>query len=147
MPKKLYVGNLSYETTEAALADIFGEVGEVTSVSLITDRMTGRSKGFAFVEMAEDSAAQQAISQLNGKDIGGRTIKVEEARPRRPRRDRWESPRYWSQPTSQNIQPHGSSAGRAVFCPGRDSASHYGTEAENGLPSRWQRICTTCRPE
>ena len=97
MAKKLYVGNLNYATTEAALSDLFGTAGEVLSVNLITDRMTGRSKGFAFVEMAEASAAQQAIDQLNGRDVDGRPIKVAEARPRREdsrggggdRRRRW----------------------------------------------------------
>ena len=85
MPKKLYVGNLDYATTEAELSNLFREVGEVISVNLITDRMTGRSRGFAFVEMAEASAAQQAIAELNGKTLGQRQIKVAEARPRRPR--------------------------------------------------------------
>ncbi len=92
MPKKLYVGNLSYETTEATLSDLFGTVGEVASVNLITDRMTGRSRGFAFVEMAEESTAQEAIGQLNGREVDGRNLKVAEARPRRPRgqRDDWQ---------------------------------------------------------
>jgi RNA recognition motif-containing protein len=85
MNKRLYVGNLSYYTTEVALSDLFGELGQVVSVDLITDRMTGRSKGFAFVEMAEENAARQAIDQLNGKVVDGRDIKVAEARPRRPR--------------------------------------------------------------
>jgi len=85
MNKRLYVGNLSYQTTEATLSDLFGVIGEVISVDLITDRMTGRSRGFAFVEMAEQSAAQQAINQLNGKTVDGQDIKVEEAHPRRPR--------------------------------------------------------------
>ena len=85
MNKKLYVGNLSYQTTDVTLSDLFGAVGEVVSVSLITDRMTGRSRGFAFVEMAERSAAQQAIDQLNGKTVDGQDIKVAEAHPRRPR--------------------------------------------------------------
>ena len=99
MAKKLYVGNLSYSTTEAGLSELFGEFGEVASVNLITDRMSGRSKGFAFVEMAEHDAAQEAISQLNGKEVDGRSIKVAEARPKREdrggygggggRRDRW----------------------------------------------------------
>jgi len=89
MGKKLYVGNLEYSTTERALSDLFGEVGEVVSVSLITDRMTGRSKGFAFVEMAEASAAKEAINQLNGKSVDGRTIKVDEARPRRQQDSPW----------------------------------------------------------
>jgi len=86
--KKLYVGNLDYATTEATLSDLFGAVGEVLSVNLITDRMTGRSRGFAFVEMAESSAAQQAINELNDKAVGERQIKVAEARPQQPREQR-----------------------------------------------------------
>ena len=95
MAKKLYVGNLGYETTEATLSELFGAIGEVLSVNLITDRMTGRSKGFAFVEMAEQSAALEAINQLNGREVDGRSIKVNEARPKRDDRgggggrDRW----------------------------------------------------------
>jgi cold-inducible RNA-binding protein len=96
MAKKLYVGNLNYATTEAEISDLFGTMGEVVSVNLITDRMTGRSKGFAFVEMADADAAQQAIDQLDGQDVDGRPIKVAEARPRREdrrgggdRRRRW----------------------------------------------------------
>jgi cold-inducible RNA-binding protein len=89
MAKKLYVGNLSYSTTEGNLSAFFGAVGEVASVNLITDRMTGRSRGFAFVEMAEESAAQQAIAELNGKELDGRALKVAEARPRKERRDSW----------------------------------------------------------
>jgi cold-inducible RNA-binding protein len=91
MSKKLYVGNLDYATTEVILTDVFAEAGEVLSVNLITDRMTGRSRGFAFVEMAESSAAQKAINELNGKTVGERQIKVAEARPQQPRgqRDSW----------------------------------------------------------
>jgi len=89
MAKKLYVGNLSYETTDSHLSELFGAVGEISSVSLITDRMTGRSKGFAFVEMAEASAAQEAIAQLNGKELDGRAITVAEARPRKPKDNRY----------------------------------------------------------
>ena len=100
MAKRLYVGNLGYSTTEAALSELFGTIGEVSSVSLITDRMTGQSKGFAFVEMLEESAAQEAITQLNGREVDGREIKVAEARPKRDdrgggggggggRRDNW----------------------------------------------------------
>ncbi len=87
MPKRLYVGNLSYQTTEATLSDLFGAIGEVTSVSLVTDRVSGHSRGFAFIEMKDASAAQRAISELDGKDVDGRNIKVSEARPKRPRRD------------------------------------------------------------
>jgi RNA recognition motif-containing protein len=84
--KKLYVGNLSYSVTVSALEELFASVGAVTSVNLITDRMTGRSRGFAFVEMAEVEAAQKAIAELNGRDLEGRAIKVAEARPQRERR-------------------------------------------------------------
>ena len=87
MNKKLYVGNLNYNTTEGKVTELFGEIGEVVSTDLIIDRYSGRSKGFAFVEMAEQSAAQQAIEKLNGQEVDGRQIKVAEARPRRPRRN------------------------------------------------------------
>ncbi|TET33379.1 MAG: RNA-binding protein [Planctomycetota bacterium] len=83
--KKLYVGNLNYSTTEEIIRAMFEEHGEVLSVALITDRETGRPKGFGFVEMAEDSAADAAKDALDGKEIEGRTIKVNEARPRRER--------------------------------------------------------------
>ena len=85
MSKKLYVGNLDYTTAEADLSDLFSQVGEVLSVNLITDRMTGRSRGFAFVEMAEASDAQRAIDELNGRTVGQRQIKVAEARPQQSR--------------------------------------------------------------
>jgi len=81
MTQKVYVGNLSYNTTESALRTLFAEYGEVESVSMITDRDTGRPKGFAFVEMASDQAAQAAISGLNGKSIDDREIKVDKAKP------------------------------------------------------------------
>jgi RNA recognition motif-containing protein len=87
--KKLYVGNLDYATTEMALSELFSQVGQVESVNLITDRMTGQSKGFAFVEMSESSAAKQAIEELNGKMLGQRPIKVDEARPKRQDRGSW----------------------------------------------------------
>ena len=83
MAKKLYVGNLSYITTSDALSELFEGVGEVVSVNLITDRMTGESRGFAFVEMKDQDAAQTAIDQLNGREVDGRAIKVAEARPKR----------------------------------------------------------------
>ena len=83
MTKKLYVGNLAYSTTHAALSELFGGVGEVESVNLITDRMSGRSKGFAFVEMTDNTTAQEAINKLNGREVDGRELKVAEARPKR----------------------------------------------------------------
>jgi len=82
---KLYVGNLSYSTTEDDLRELFSQAGAVTSVAIITDRETGRSKGFAFVEMDSAAAAQQAISQFNGSQLHDRTITVNVARPREER--------------------------------------------------------------
>ena len=80
MSKKIYVGNLSFRTTEDELTDLFGQVGPVESASIITDRDTGRSKGFGFVAMADDDA-EKAIAAFNGKDFGGRALTVNEARP------------------------------------------------------------------
>ena len=80
MSKKIYVGNLSFRTTEEELTTLFEQVGAVESVSIITDRDTGRSKGFGFVSMSDDDA-EKAIGQLNGKDFGGRALTVNEARP------------------------------------------------------------------
>lgn len=81
MAKKLYVGGLSYSTTEEALKDAFSKAGTVESATIITDRMSGRSKGFGFVEMSSDKEAQAAIEMFNGKDFDGRPITVNEARP------------------------------------------------------------------
>ena len=78
---RLFVGNLSYRTTEEELANLFSEVGEVVSVAIVTDRETGRSRGFAFVEMEQD-AATQAIERFNGHELNGRNLNVNEARPR-----------------------------------------------------------------
>ena len=87
MAKKLYVGGLPYATTDTELKDAFSQVGAVTSAVVIMDKMTGRSKGFGFVEMSSDEEAQKAIDTWNGKDFGGRTLTVNEARPleERPR--------------------------------------------------------------
>ena len=82
MTKRIYVGNLSYETTDAKLSELFGAVGTVASVTLITEPGTSRSKGFAFVEMADDEQAAAAITQLNEQEVDGRKIKVAEARPK-----------------------------------------------------------------
>lgn len=92
----IYVGNLSYDATEEGLRQAFAEYGEVSSVKIITDRETGRSRGFAFVEMPDANEAKEAIENLNETEIAGRSVTVNEARPRsdRPRRggggrDRW----------------------------------------------------------
>jgi RNA recognition motif-containing protein len=89
MAKKLYVGGLPYATTDTELKDAFSQFGSVTSAVIIMDKMSGRSKGFGFVEMSSDEEAQKAIDGMNGKDFGGRTLTVNEARPMedRPRRD------------------------------------------------------------
>ncbi|MCX6813078.1 MAG: RNA-binding protein [Candidatus Azambacteria bacterium] len=89
MAKKLYVGNLSYDMTEDALKDTFSQAGTVESAIIIKDKMSGRSKGFGFVEMSTDEEAQKAIEMLNGKEFDGRALTVNEARPmeERPRRE------------------------------------------------------------
>lgn len=83
--RKLYVGNLPYDTDEQALQTLFGQVDAVESVSVMRDQMTGRARGFAFVEMSTPEGAQRAIDQLHNSDLGGRTLTVNEARPREPR--------------------------------------------------------------
>src|SRR5262245_12917234 len=85
MSKKLYVGNLTYEVTDAGLAKMFEPHGAVRSVQLVMDRDTGRSKGFGFVEMANDNEARAAIAALNGQQVNGRALTVNEARPREDR--------------------------------------------------------------
>ena len=85
MAKKLYVGNLTYDTSDSDLQRMFEEFGTVASAQVISDRETGRSKGFGFVEMGSDQEAQAAISALNGKEVGGRALTVNEAKPREER--------------------------------------------------------------
>jgi len=85
MAKKLYVGNLSYDTNDGALQEMFAAYGSVQSAQIVMDRDTGRSKGFGFVEMSSDQEAQAAVSGLNGKDLNGRSLTVNEARPREDR--------------------------------------------------------------
>ncbi len=85
MGKKLYVGNLSFETTASEVEKLFSDHGSVESAEVINDRMTGRSKGFGFVQMQSDSEAEAAITALNGQEFGGRTLTVNEAKPRTER--------------------------------------------------------------
>ncbi|MBP5296644.1 MAG: RNA-binding protein [Bacteriovoracaceae bacterium] len=85
MTTKLYVGNLPYQVTEDALTNYFAQAGQVSSAKIITDRDTGRSKGFGFVEMATEEEANTAIETLNGKEFEGRTLRVSPANPPRPR--------------------------------------------------------------
>jgi len=88
MGKKLYVGNLPFNTTDESLQEIFSQAGSVQSAKIITDRDTGRSKGFGFVEMSSDQEAADAIQKFNGAEYGGRNMTVAEARPMAPREDR-----------------------------------------------------------
>jgi cold-inducible RNA-binding protein len=85
MTMKLYVGNLAFETSSNDLQTLFAQAGTVESVSLIEDRETGRSRGFGFVEMSTKEEGAKAVEQFNGKDLGGRTLKVNEAKPRENR--------------------------------------------------------------
>ena len=85
MSNKLYVGNLAFQTTSEELQQLFAQAGTVESASVVEDRMTGRSRGFAFVEMSTPEEATAAIDQFNGKEVGGRALKVNEAKPRENR--------------------------------------------------------------
>lgn len=85
---RLYVGNLSFKTSEEDLRQLFGNYGDVESVNIITERETGRSKGFAFIDMPNDKQAKEAIIALNGSEFGGRTLKVSEAKPQERREGR-----------------------------------------------------------
>lgn len=85
MAKKLYIGGLPYSTTNDQLRDAFAQAGDVSSATVIIDKMTGRSRGFGFVEMTNDDDAEKAIAMWNGKDFGGRTLIVNEAKPMTPR--------------------------------------------------------------
>ena len=98
----IYVGNMSYDTTQDGLRTLFEAHGEVTAVNVITDRDTGRPRGFAFVEMADEEASNAAIAALNGQEVDGRTLTVNKAKPRAPRgggrdsgRGRGNRPRRW----------------------------------------------------
>lgn len=90
----IYVGNLSYNTTEQELESMFGQYGKVSSARLATDRETGRARGFGFVEMADDAEAKKAIDAINGRDMDGRTLNVNEARPKEDRGPRRSNTRW-----------------------------------------------------
>ncbi len=95
MAKKLYVGGLSYGTSEATLKETFAQAGSVETAVIIIDKMTNRSKGFGFVEMSTDEEAQKAIEMFDGKELDGRTLKVNEAKPLEPRAPRQEGGNRW----------------------------------------------------
>ena len=94
MASKLYVGNLSYQTTGAQLESLFAQAGTVVEAVVIQERDTGRSKGFGFVEMADEATATTAIERFNGTELDGRTLKVAEAKPRAPRRESYNRDRW-----------------------------------------------------
>ncbi len=94
MSKKVYVGNMNYGTTETSLRNLFAQYGEVGSVNIIVDRVTGRAKGFGFVEMPDDAAAMAAIEALDGQEFEGRQLRVNEAQER-PKNDRPFRPRSY----------------------------------------------------
>ncbi|MBU0532038.1 RNA-binding protein [Candidatus Micrarchaeota archaeon] len=85
MEKKLYIGNLAYSVTNEQLKELFAGCGDVTDAQVITDRRTGRSKGFGFVTFADEAGAEKAVNEMNGKDVEGRQLRVSEARPPRER--------------------------------------------------------------
>ena len=85
MAKKIYVGNISFDATEQDIRDLFSECGEIESLKIITDKLTGRSRGFCFIEMEKEQDAQKAISALNGKEFMGKTLTVAEAKPQQRR--------------------------------------------------------------
>jgi len=85
MTSKLYIGSLSFDTVEDSLKDLFSEAGKVESVSIITDKFSGRSKGFGFVEMSSEEEAKKAVEMFNGKELDGRNIVVDEAKPMQKR--------------------------------------------------------------
>ena len=119
MGKRLYVGNLSYSLKAPELEEVFKAVGEVVNVKVVMDQETGRSKGFAFVEMATDEQGTKAIETLNGKDIGGRALKVTEANPRPDK------------PTGGARPPGGSGGERGGFSRG-GAVSRNGTGDRGG---------------
>lgn len=89
MSKKIYVGNMSYSTTEDQLEELFGQFGTILSVNIVFDRYTNKSKGFAFVEMEDEGSADEAIASLNNTELGGRKLRVNEALNKKPRQNNY----------------------------------------------------------
>jgi cold-inducible RNA-binding protein len=147
MGRKLYVGNLPYQTDETALQTLFAQAGNVESVSVVRDQATGRARGFAFVEMGSDEEAEAAINQVNGVELGGRALTVNEARPktsgggggygggdsRRRSEPRWYLPQHSRPGTLRFLAAHFIRAARRRYgfchqrCPGLDSRLGFHT--------------------
>ena len=119
MAKKLYVGGLSYTITDSQLGQIFSQAGSVVSATVIMDKYSGRSKGFGFVEMASDEEADKAIQTLNGQEVEGRRIIVNEARPMVPRSTEERKPRDFSQGRGFDKRGPRGGGGRGGFDRGR----------------------------
>ncbi len=125
--KNLFVGNMSFQTTESDLRALFEPFGQITRVHIATDRETGRARGFAFVEMTNDDEATKAIAGLDGKEVGGRNLKVNEARPKEAR------PRGGSAPSG----PRGGSGGGGGRGRGGFSNEDYRESARQPREPRW----------
>jgi cold-inducible RNA-binding protein len=119
--KSIFVGNMSFQTTESALQELFKPFGQVTRVHLPADRETGRARGFAFVEMPNDEEAAKAIAALDGKEVGGRNLKVNEARPK----------------TERSSAPRGGSGGGGFRGRDRFSNEDYSGAARQPREPRW----------
>lgn len=128
--KKLYVGNLPYSMTEDDLRNLFGQYGEVTNVTLIIDKMSGRSKGFGFVELADDAAATAAIEAVNNMEVDGRQLVVNVARPMAPRDNRGGSGGF--RPRFNDRQGGGSRGGGRGFGGGSDRGFGGGSDRRSG---------------
>lgn len=127
--KNLFVGNLSFQSTEADLRALFAPLGQITRIHMAMDRETGRARGFAFVEMANDDEAKRAIAALDGKDLGGRNIKVNEARPKTGR----PAPQGPPRPGAGYGAGRGGGGGRR----GSFSTEDYGEAARQPREPRW----------
>ncbi len=130
--KKLFVGNLPHSTTEAELRTLFEPHGKVDQVSLVTDRDTGRSRGFAFVEMSDSAEAEKAIAALNGKELGGRALNINEARPKTERGPG--GPRGGGRPGGGGGRPGGGGRSSGGGGGGRDD---YQGHARQPREPRW----------
>lgn len=115
MATKLFVGGLSWDTTEDSLRTFFAQAGNVVSASVITDKFSGRSKGFGFVEMGSEEEAKEAITKLNGQALDGRTITVNEARPMVPRDNNYSRPRGGGGGRDDHRRDRGDSRGRRSY--------------------------------
>ena len=131
--KNLFVGNLSFQTTESDLRTLFAPLGQITRIHMAMDRETGRSRGFAFVEMANDDEATRAMTALDGKELGGRNIKVNEARPKTTGRP---AP-YNSGPGAGRSSGPGRGSGGGGGRRGSFSTEDYGDAARQPREPRW----------